>query len=84
MKYYVYILQASDGYLYTGTTKNVEARLQRHNQGRGGRFTKGRRPLKLVYQETHATLRSAMAREAQIKRYPRAKKRSLIDDLLIR
>lgn len=84
MKYYVYILQASDGYLYTGTTKNLEERLRRHNRGRGGRFTKGRRPLKLVYHEKFGTLRSAMVREAEIKRFPRSKKLALIDELIAR
>ena len=80
MTYYVYILQAPDGYLYTGTTKNIEKRLERHNRGRGGRFTKGRRPLRLRYYEEYADLRSAMQREIQIKRFSRAKKLELIDN----
>ena len=79
MKYFVYILQAADGFLYTGTTKNLKDRLERHNRGRGGRFTKGRRPLKLVYFEELSTLRSAMQREAQIKKLSRSHKQELID-----
>jgi putative endonuclease len=78
MKYYVYILQAADGYLYTGTTKNLEKRLERHNRGRGGRFTKGRRPLRLRYYEEYADLKSAMKREMQIKKLSRIKKQELL------
>jgi putative endonuclease len=80
MKYYVYILQAKDGFLYTGTTKNLEERIKRHNRGRGGKFTKGRRPLKMVYYETLCDLRSAMRREMQIKRLSRPHKQRLIDN----
>jgi putative endonuclease len=82
MKYYVYILQAADGYLYTGTTKNLGERVKRHNRGRGGRFTKGRKPLVLVYHEEFFDLRSAMQREIQIKKLPRSKKRLLIDGFI--
>jgi len=78
MKYFVYILKAKDGFLYTGTTKNLDERIARHNRGGGGRFTKGRRPLKLVYYEELHNLKSAMAREIQIKRLPRLKKLELI------
>ena len=78
MPYYVYILQAADNMLYTGTTKNIEERVARHNRGGGGRFTKGRRPLKLIYYEELNSLKSAMAREIQIKRLPRLKKLELI------
>ncbi len=79
MTYYVYILQAKDGFLYTGTTKNLEKRIMRHNRGRGGRFTKGRRPLRVVYCEEYADLRSAMKREVQIKKLSRVKKQELVD-----
>jgi putative endonuclease len=84
MIYYVYILQAPDGYLYTGTTKNLAKRLERHNRGRGGRFTKGRRPLRLRYYEEYADLRSAMQREIKIKKLSRAKKQELIDSFAAR
>jgi putative endonuclease len=78
MTYFVYILQAKDGFLYTGTTTNLEERIKRHNCGRGGRFTKGRRPLKLVYYETLSDLKSAMRREIQIKKLSRLHKQKLI------
>ncbi|KPK63264.1 hypothetical protein AMJ83_07895 [candidate division WOR_3 bacterium SM23_42] len=78
-KYFVYILQATDSFLYTGTTKNLEERLERHNRGRGGKFTKGRRPLKLVYFEEFNNLRSAMQREIQVKKLSRSRKQELID-----
>lgn len=64
--------------LYTGVTRDIVARLRRHNAGQGARYTKGRLPVRLVYQESHANLSAAMKRETQIKRLPRAKKRALI------
>ena len=79
MTYFVYILKAADGFFYTGTTKNLEERVKRHNRGRGGRFTKGRRPLRLVYYEEYIKLRAAMKREVQIKKLSRAKKQELVD-----
>ena len=47
----VYILQCADGTLYTGWTTDLERRLQAHNSGRGARYTRGRRPVRLVYSE---------------------------------
>ena len=48
---YTYILQCSDGSLYTGWTNDLEARIQAHNAGRGAKYTRSRRPVKLVYYE---------------------------------
>ena len=79
MTYFVYILRAADDFLYTGTTRNLEKRVKRHNRGRGGKFTKGRRPVKLVYYEELSNLRSAMRREIQIKRLSRTHKQELIE-----
>ena len=79
MTHYVYILRAADGHLYTGTTKDLEERLKRHNSGRGGRFTKGRKPLTLVYYEELKDLQSAMRREVQIKKLSRSRKQALIE-----
>jgi putative endonuclease len=77
---FVYIVECSDGSLYTGWSVNVEARVKAHNAGRGARYTKMHRPVKLVYAETHRTRKSAMKREIAIKKWPREKKLKLISD----
>jgi len=76
----VYILKCSDGTLYTGSTVNVEKRLREHNGllKNGAKYTRGRRPVVLVYQEKCETLAEARAREAEIKRMSREEKLILI------
>jgi putative endonuclease len=78
MKYYVYILECSDGTLYTGVTKNIEKRLAQHNSGRGARYTRGRLPLILVYSEKAGNIKSAMKQERRIRKLSRAQKLELI------
>jgi putative endonuclease len=75
---YVYILCCSDGSLYTGWTTDLQRRVSDHSAGRGGRYTRSRRPLQLVFSETHPTRSAAMHREAAIKRWPRTRKLALI------
>jgi putative endonuclease len=79
MKYYVYILQCADDTLYTGVTKDLEKRLAQHNSGRGARYTRGRLPVTLVYQEESSSIKSAMEREREIRRLPRSQKQKLIE-----
>jgi predicted GIY-YIG superfamily endonuclease/Fe-S-cluster containining protein len=78
--YSVYILRCSDERrsLYTGYTRNLERRLREHQKGRRGRFTRGRRPVHLVYSEEFSTRKEAMKREAEIKCLTRAQKLRLI------
>jgi len=78
---FVYILQCNDGTLYTGWTTKLNRRVAEHKAGRGARYTRSRRPLKLVYHETLPDRRRAMQREAAIKKLPRAKKLALISSL---
>lgn len=66
-KHYCYILKCSDGTLYTGYTNNLERRLLAHNSGKGAKYTKGRRPCKLVYFEEYDSKVEAMKREYFIK-----------------
>ena|GEM_PF-872249 len=75
---YVYMLRCSDSSLYTGWTTDLQRRVADHSAGRGGRFTRARRPLQLVYSESHPSRSAAMQREAAIKRWPRARKLALI------
>lgn len=75
---FVYIVRCADQTLYTGWALDVEARVKRHNAGRGAKYTRARRPVKLVYSEELATRLEALRRERAIKRYPRAKKLELV------
>ena len=78
-RYYVYILECSDKTLYTGWTTNIDKRVQEHNNGKdGAKYTRSRRPLRLVYSETCSTLSEALQREARIKRLSRGEKVELI------
>lgn len=76
--WYLYILRCSDGTLYTGITTDVEKRLEQHRTGKGAKYTRGRGPLELVYQETCLDHSQALKREAAIKRMSRQKKEILI------
>jgi putative endonuclease len=78
--YYVYIVRCSDGSLYTGSTNNLSARLEKHNRGEGARYTRGRRPVTLVYSESAASKSDALKREIQIKKMTRTDKLSLIKE----
>ena len=80
MKYYVYILKCADGTFYTGVTKDLEKRIDRHNRGRGARYTRGRVPVTIVYHEESANVQSALARERYLRKLPRTKKNELINN----
>lgn len=75
----VYIIRCSDGTLYTGVARDVARRVQEHNgaNGRGAKYTKGRRPVLLSYTETFPDISSALKREACIKRLSKAGKERL-------
>lgn len=75
---YTYIVECSDGTLYTGWTNNIEKRIEAHNEGKGAKYTKTRLPVKLRYYETFQTKQEAMQREYQIKRLSRGEKLELI------
>ena len=75
---FTYIVECSDGTLYTGWAKDVHTRVKVHNAGRGARYTRMRRPVRLCYWERQPNRAAAMRRERQLKRLPRAKKLSLI------
>ncbi|NLA82757.1 MAG: GIY-YIG nuclease family protein [Clostridiaceae bacterium] len=75
---YVYIVECSDGTLYTGWTKDIDRRLQEHNQGIGARYTRGRHPVELLFLEEFASKEEAMSREFAIKKLNRREKLDLI------
>ena len=76
--WFVYILRCADGSLYTGIAKDVKRRCQQHNAGTASRYTRSRRPTKLVWQEAQPTQSSALKREAAIKALTRRLKLALI------
>ena len=75
---YVYLLECADGTLYAGWTTDLERRLAAHNAGRGARYTRGRRPVRLAYYEECATREAAQQREAALRRLSRKRKLSAI------
>lgn len=76
--YYVYLLRCADGTLYTGFTNDLARRLAAHNAGRGAKYTRGRRPVELVYWESFSNKSSALRREYAIKQLSRRQKLTLI------
>lgn len=76
--WFVYVVRCADGTLYTGITKDVNRRCERHNAGSASRYTRGRLPVSVVYQETQASRGLALKREAAIKAASRQKKELLI------
>ncbi|MBQ2678037.1 MAG: GIY-YIG nuclease family protein [Firmicutes bacterium] len=79
-KNYVYIVECCDGSLYTGWTTDVDKRVEAHNSGKGAKYTRSRRPVKLVYTEELPTKEDAFSREAAIKKLTPVKKRQLISE----
>ena len=78
MTAYTYILQCANGKYYVGSTTNLEARLNEHQAGLGGKFTSTHLPVKLVYFEDYSSIHMAFSRERQLHGWSRAKKEALI------
>ena len=76
--YYVYLLLCDDGSYYTGYTNNVASRLERHKKGYGARYTRMRKPKRVVYVEEFRTRRDAAKREQQIKALSHREKDELV------
>ena len=74
----IYIIKCNDNKLYTGITTNLDRRIKEHNSGHGGRFTKFRNPVKLVFHQEALSRSEALKREAQIKKLSRSEKLDLI------
>ena len=76
--WYLYILRCGDGTLYTGITTDMQKRLEAHKTGNGAKYTRGRGPLELVYQECCGSHSNALKRELQIKNLPREEKLQIL------
>ena len=78
MSWFMYILRCADGRLYTGMTSDLQRRIREHQVGMGGRYTRGQRPVQLVYHEQCASEIAAKRRERQVKPWSIEKKLALM------
>ena len=76
------MVRCSDGTFYTGYTNDLKRRISEHNSSeKSAKYTRGRRPVKLIYSEKHPTLSSALKREWELKKLTRTEKEKLVSDL---
>ena len=81
MKWFLYILQCSDGTYYTGVTTDMKRRLHEHNNSnRGAKYTRTRRPVKLIYFSEHEDRSSAQKAEHRFKKLTRTQKQGVINE----
>ncbi|MEA1954837.1 MAG: GIY-YIG nuclease family protein [Campylobacterota bacterium] len=79
-RYYVYIVECIDTTLYTGIAKELIKRIAEHNgSSKGAKYTRGRRPVHLVFSEEHSSRSSASKREYEIKKMNKKEKQLLIN-----
>ncbi|CQR49366.1 MULTISPECIES: GIY-YIG nuclease family protein [Haloferax] len=77
--HFVYVIECSDGSLYTGYTTDVERRVAEHDAGEGAKYTRGRTPVELVHVEEFDSKSAAMSREYEIKQLRRREKLRLVE-----
>ena len=77
-KYFVYIVQCADGTYYTGSTNNLEARIQLHNRGNGAKFLRGKGPVRLVYRKEYRYYKNVLRAERYLKHQTRRYKEELV------
>ena len=81
-RFFVYIAQCSNGTYYTGSTNNLKNRLRLHNIGKGAKYTRDRRPVKLVWHHEYKYFKAAFLEEKQLKKLTRAQKEKLVKDVV--
>ena len=74
-----YVLECKDGSYYAGYTNNLERRVRVHNEGKGAKYTRAKRPVRCIYFETFETKRAAMQAEYQFKQLTRDAKERYIE-----
>jgi putative endonuclease len=77
--HYVYLVRCADDSIYCGWTTDLKKRVRAHNSGQGAKYTRSRRPVKLVYAEEFEEKQEALSREWHLKRLNRAEKIRLIE-----
>ena len=75
---YIYIVECADGTWYTGWTTDPDRRVHMHNTGKGAKYTRSRRPVRLIYTEEYETSVEAQRREYEIKHLTRAQKEAIV------
>ena len=81
MEWFLYVLKCGDGTLYTGVTTNIDRRLNEHNaSSKGAKYTKARRPVKLVYWLRFQDRSSVQKAEYKFKQLTREEKRKVINE----
>jgi putative endonuclease len=78
--WWVYIVECVDNTYYTGITPDINNRIEKHNSGNGAKYTKFRKPVKLLYYEKHKNKSCATKREICIKKLNHNQKKELIDN----
>ena len=78
MPHFVYLLRCKDNTIYCGYTNNLEKRIETHNSGKGSKYTRGRRPLKLIYVEELSSKSIALKREYKLKQLSKYEKEKLV------
>ncbi|WP_243343264.1 GIY-YIG nuclease family protein [Anaerococcus sp. AGMB09787] len=82
MGHFVYMLRCRDNSLYTGYTTNLDNRVKAHNSGKGAKYTRARRPVKLVFYREVADKSTGLKLEYRIKKLSKAKKEELVKDFI--
>ena len=77
-QHFFYLARCSDGSLYAGTAINLKERKRTHNEGRGGKYTRTRLPITIVYSESLGTMSEARKREAAVKSWTKEQKETLV------
>jgi len=78
-KYYTYILLTERNTLYCGYTDDLEKRFQAHLDGKGAKYTRANKPLKIVYSKEFDNKNDAMKEECRIKKLSRTQKIALCE-----
>ena len=77
-RYFVYIVECADNTYYTGFTPNLERRLELHNNGKGAKYTRDRRPVRLAWTKEYKQFKPAFKLEKLIKKLTRKQKELLV------
>ena len=80
MTHFFYLARCSDNSLYSGTCLDLEDRERKHNDGSGAKYTRSRRPVRIVYSESFETLGESRRREAAVKKWSKDRKEKLVID----
>ena len=76
--WFIYILECTDGSYYIGSTNNIEKRFKNHLEGKGAKYTKSHKPVRIIYKKEFLTKSEAFKREWELKKFSRKQKEQLI------